>query len=312
MIQILRLFLAAMFALPAAAQPEAPQRLAPDNLNQDGRVTLSPGFSPDGQTIYFAQSECTPIWECPQILKRAHRTNDGWSAPETVPLPQIARADWPSVSPDGQTLIFSWAADRPELSTLDIRENFDLYTLDLTEADAVPVPIRSGGINRPRAGSLKTLRLMHNETLPSLTRSGALYFMTERPDGTGERDIYIAQQQEDGRFSTAVPLPAPINTEERDDGVWVDADEKIMLLTYPERGGEGGPDIFISFNTENGWSDPQNVGPSINSQYADFAARLTPDKTQIVFTSDRPFDGKTRGLLQVWTAPLDLDAYRPG
>jgi Tol biopolymer transport system component len=303
------LFLAAIFgplALSVSAESTAPIRLAPDQLQQDGRITLSPGFSPDGQTIYFAQSECSPIWECPQTLKRAVRTDAGWSTPEPVSLPREGRVDWPSVSPDGRQLIFSWSADRPELSTLDIRENFDLYTLDLTDDAAAPVPISTGDINRPRAGTLKTLRYMHNETLPSLTKSGSLYFMTERPDGIGERDIYIARTNTDGRFSTAVPVSAPINSAERDDGVWVDADETIMLLSYPNRGGEGGADIFVSLNSADGWTAPRNLGDTINSPYQDFGARLSPDKSQIVFTSDRPFDGQSAGLLQVWTAPFHI------
>jgi sugar lactone lactonase YvrE len=77
----------------------APQRFAPEQPQRDGRVTLTPAFSPDGNTIYFAQSECTPIWECPQRLKRSRRTADGWSTPERVPLPAEGRVDYPSVTP---------------------------------------------------------------------------------------------------------------------------------------------------------------------------------------------------------------------
>lgn len=288
----------------ALAEPTHPERLAPKQLAQDGRVTLSPGFSPDGNTIYFAQSACSPIWKCPQTLKRAERAGAGWTAVVDVVLPREGRVDWPSVSPDGNTLFFSWSAERPELANLDISENFDLYTLDLTDPNATPVPITSGDINRPRAGSLKRLRFMHNETLPSLTAAGVLYFMTERPDGLGERDIYVAQPDGTGHFSTAVPLPPPVNSSGRDDGVWVDASGTVMLLSYPDRGGEGGADIFLSRRGVNGWSKPSNLGPRINSPYAEFGARLTPDGTQIVFTSDRPFAGQAAGLLQVWIAPF--------
>lgn len=134
--------------------------------------------------------------------------------------------------------------------------------------------------------------------------------MTERLDGVGERDIYRARRNDDGSFETAVPLAAPITTPERDDGVWVNADETVMLLTYPNRGGEGGADIFAAFGKNGEWGQPINVGAQINSPFDDFGARLAPDMQTIVFTSDRPFDGQARGLLQVWQAPIDRAALR--
>lgn len=296
--------LAALLCLlftPLTASADA-ERFAAEALQQNGRITLTPSFSPDGRTIYFAQSECSPIWECPQRLKRSTKGANGWNTPSLVPLPVDARVDWPYVSGDGNTLLFSWSADRPDYRNLDIYENFDLYTLDLRDAEAIPVPIAGADINRPRAGSVKKLRFVHNETLPSLTDAGDLYFMTERPDGTGERDIYVASATGNGGFETAVPLPAPINTPERDDGVWVDRSGTLMLLTYANRGGEGSGDIFVSRMTPDGWSQPRNLGPAINTEYAEFGARLTPDGKRILFTSDRPVGDAPAGLLQVWVA----------
>ncbi len=288
----------------AQANAQQPQRYFPDDLQQDGKITLSPGFSPDGETIYFAQSECSPIWQCPQRLKTAQLTADGWSTPELVELPVDARTDWPAVTPDGKTLVFSWSAPRDDYQNLDIYENFDLYTLDLTAPNAIPIPIYGADINRPRAGEIKQRRYFHNESLASVTAAGDLYFMTERIDGFGERDIYVAKAGVDGRFQTAVPLPEPINSKQRDDGVWVDSSGTIMLLTYPNRGGKGGADLFVSMLRNGEWSQPRNLGPQINSPYADFAGHLTPDKKSLVFTSDRPFPGQEEGLLQVWIADL--------
>jgi hypothetical protein len=293
-----------ILTIVAAVNAQQPQRFFPEALQQDGKITLSPGFSPDGKTIYFAQSECTPIWECPQRLKTAQLTADGWSTPELVQLPVDARTDWPAVTPDGNTLVFSWSAPREDYQNLDVIENFDLYTLDLTKSGSVPVPIYGADINRPRAGEIKSRRYFHNESYSSVTAAGDLYFMTERIDGFGERDIYVAKAGDDGRYQTAVPLPEPINSKQRDDGVWVDSSGTVMLLTYPNRGGQGGADLFISILRNGEWIEPRNLGPQINSPFADFAGRLTPDKKSLVFTSDRPFPSQEEGLLQVWVADL--------
>jgi len=287
------------------ASAKQPIRFYPDELQQDNKVTLSPGFSSDGTVIYFAQSECSPIWKCPQRLKKSVWTEQGWSAPIPIPLSTNDRVDWPALSPDDSTLIFSWSAPRKEYEDLDISENFDLYTLDLLNPNATPVAIDGADINRPRSGQLKSRRYFHNESLANITLAGDLYFMTERLDGIGERDIYIAKASPNGGFEDAIPLPEPINSPERDDGVWVNLNGDLMLLSYPGRGGEGGADIFVSQLVDGAWQAPVNLGPNVNSPYAEFGARLSPDGTQLVFTSDRPFDGQARGLLQVWVANVD-------
>lgn len=284
--------------------PASPQRFAPDQLQQDGRVTLTPAFSPDGNTIYFAQSDCSPIWECPQRLKRSRRTADGWSAPELVTLPAEGRVDYPSVSPDGRTLLFSWAAARDRLAGAEVDSDFDLYTLDLSNPDAVPRPLDEPDINRIRGGAVLTLRFVNNETAPQLTRDGDLYFWTERLDGPGERDIYVARNDGKGGFEKPEPLPAPINSPLRDTLGWISSDGDLMLLAYSGRRGLGENGIFASWKRDGTWSKPVNLGPTVNSAYSDFAPRLSHDGKTLLFSSTRPFEGQAAGLIQVWAVPV--------
>lgn len=303
----------AVIALSLAATPGVHTKPAdaaaampfhPEDLQADGRFTLTPGFSPDGRTMYFAQTECLPIWECPQRLKRSMRTEDGWSTPVLVELGMDSRVDYPSVTPDGERLLFSWMVTHPELRTADSDGNFDLWSLDLTDQAAAPVPLTGPDLTRVRAGAVRTLRFVNNETAPILTTGGDLYFWSERLDGMGDRDVYVARSDGAGGFNAPDLLPAPINSTGGDDGSWVSPDGRMMLITYSDRGGCGGSDLFVAYLEDGGWSEPENLGCGINSPEGELAASMIPGTRQIVFPSDRPSAGSAPGTIQLWTAIL--------
>ena len=313
MLDSLIVFLTGLFSLTVNAEPpetapdprfDRPRLFAPQALGQEGRATLSPGFAPDGRTIYFAQADCPRIPDCPQRLMRARHTAGGWRQAERIALPKPGRVDYPSVTPDGRQLLFSWSPSRPRHAGRNVDNDFDLFRLDIGNPAARPVPIDDPDINRIRGGQVRTLRFVNNETAPSLTLNGDLYFWTERLDGVGRRDVYVAKSDGAGGFRKAQPLPAPINSPGDDDGMWVRPDGRLMLMSYRDRGGEGGTDIFVSIRTAQGWSEPAPLGPSVNSPHADFAGRVTPDGNHVVFTSDRPQRGAGQGLYQIWYVPL--------
>ena len=281
-----------------------PTRFAPGAVTLDRRITLTPAFSPDGNTVWYAQSRCSDIGRCPQTLFRAERLDGVWQAGQAVALPQSGRVDWPSVSPDGRTLYFSWSATRTRYAGLDVDEDFDLYQLDLTRDAAVPEALDVADINRPRAGQIKRRRYFHNSTGPIMTDNGDLYFWTERADGVGERDIYVAPRRADGGYDIARPLPAPINSTARDHLFWIAPDASVMLITYRNRDGKTGNDLYVSRRDASGWTPPVNLGPTVNTPYDEFAPRVSPDGTTLLFTSNRPFADQPPGLLQVWQVPI--------
>jgi len=286
------------------AAGEAASLFAPDDLQQAGRITLSPAFSPDGKVIYFAQAQCERIWNCPQLLMRSSRTSTGWSRPRPFELPQEARADWPSVSPDGRTLYFSWAPKRDRHAGKDVYEDFDLFKLDLTDPKAVPQAIDEPDINRIRAGAIRKTRFVNNETAPVVTRDGDLYFWSERLDGAGLRDIYVARSDGSGGFLRPQLLPPPINDDGENDGSWVSPDGRLMLLTTSPRGGQGPANLHVSTIEDGAWTAPVMLGQAVNSRHSEFAGRITPDGKTLIFTSDRPVNGGEGGLLQVWQVPV--------
>ena len=294
--------LIAWIGLSASAEPAL---FAPDAISIKERATFSPGFSPDGKTAYYTQSACDSVTKCPQHLYVSKYRDGAWALGERVSRLGDFRVDWPSVTPDGKTLIMTWTAPRPAYAGLDIVTNFDLFTLDLTSKAAIPVAIEGADINRPRAGRLKTRRAFHVQSAGVLTEDGDLYFWDEREDGIGERDVFVARADQNGGFEPAQALPAPINSVRRDHHSWVSPKGGLMLISYPDRGTLGNDDIFVARKLDGVWTEPKSLGPAINSRASDFAARLTPDGQAIIFTSDRPGPERSAGLYQIWQVATD-------
>ena len=80
-----------------------------------------------------------------------------------------------------------------------------------------------------------------------------------------------------------------------------------MLITYADRGGCGGNDLFLSRRIGDGWSEPQNLGCNVNSPYDEGAGTLVPGTQTLVFMSSRPYEGLRDGTVSLWVAEIDID-----
>ncbi len=286
----------------AAAASAQPQRFHPEALAQDGRISLTPALTRDGQRLYFPQSECADIGRCPQRLKVSTLEDGAWTRPRLLPLGSDARVDWPSLSLDDTQLLFSWAPARGDAG-IDI--DFDLYRLDLQRADARPQRIEGPDLNRVRGGAVQRLRFVHNETQPMLAANGDLYFWSERLDGAGGRDVYRAAADGTGGYRPPQLLPAPINTRFDDSVGWIADDARSLLLSSTRPGGLGESDLYVARCVDGAWSEPLSLGDAVNSPWNDFGPRLTPDGTTLLFSSTRPFDERAPGLIQIWAVAVE-------
>ena len=95
---------------------------------------------------------------------------------------------------------------------------------------------------------------------------------------------FIAKQ-----FSKAVPIGGDINEEPQKGAITVSQDGEWMLFAgrFAERGYDNF-DLYIAYATPQGWSDPENLGPAINTEFWESAPTLSPDKRTLYFSSSRP------------------------
>jgi len=98
-----------------------------------------------------------------------------------------------------------------------------------TKPEALPAPINS----------------KYQETAISFSPDGkTVYFVTDRPNGVGKKDIWKADVKEDGTFVNAAPLDTTINTIEDERSVFLQQDGKTMYFSSKGHEGMGGFDIF--------------------------------------------------------------------
>jgi outer membrane protein OmpA-like peptidoglycan-associated protein/tetratricopeptide (TPR) repeat protein len=126
------------------------------------------------------------------------------------------------------------------------------------------------------------------EYYPSVSLDGDTLFFTRRVNNTNE-DLYYSHRLPDGTWSKAHGLPGDINTNENEAAQTVSIDGQLMVLDICNReGGYGGCDLYISYQTPDGWSTPENLGDNINTEFREAGPSISPDKKDLYFSSNRP------------------------
>ncbi len=99
-----------------------------------------------------------------------------------------------------------------------------------------------------------------------------LILSVERDDSYGARDMYASFFKEDSTWTEPLNLGKQINTAGDDASPFLAADDKTLYYSTNGLGGFGGQDIYVSKrldDTWTNWSQPQNLGPDINSPKED-------------------------------------------
>ena len=117
-----------------------------------------------------------------------------------------------------------------------------------------------------------------------------LYFVSDRPGGYGQTDIWVVDIHEDGSLGTPRNLGSKINSQGREMFPFIDKDN-ILYFSSDGHPGYGELDVFASKFYDHSVSEPVNLGQPINSEYDDFAFIIDDLKDKGFFSSNRP-EGK--------------------
>lgn len=193
--------------------------------------------------------------------------------------------EWdPCPTPDGRFIFFS-TRDRP----------------DSYGASDVYFSKNMNGMWEKAQNVGRSINGPNDETIDNVTVDGNGLLLSGTFPGTfGQFDIYFIQKDEKG-WGSLEHLPYPINTRFVDEGACLSSDGNVMVFTSDRPGGigeyhpygylyhgsqMGNMDIYVSFKTDSGWSQPINLGPTINTPFAERSPFLHPDGKTLYFSSD--------------------------
>lgn len=132
-----------------------------------------------------------------------------------------------------------------------------------------------------------------------------LYFVSNMDGSIGERDIWVVRRDgPNSDFGRPENLGEPVNTKGSEMFPYVHEDGSIYFASdgHP---GLGGLDIFRSQLTPDGWTEPENLGPPINSSADDFGIVFRPGLEQGYFSSNRGRVGNY-DIYSFYLAPVEL------
>lgn len=175
---------------------------------------------------------------------------------------------YPTLTIDGRQLLFTRRVN-------NFNEDFYESSLlpDHTWSKAIPLP---GNINTNQ-----------NEGALNISQDGQWLIFTgcNFPNGMGSCDLYISYLTSEG-WSAPENLGYHVNSEFWDSAPSLSPDKQDLYFASNRSGGYGGSDIYVCHRLPNGrWSDPENLGPEINTVGDEGSPFIHADNQTLYFTS---------------------------
>ena len=122
---------------------------------------------------------------------------------------------------------------------------------------------------------------------PTISEDGKrLFFASDMPGSYGEYDIYVAELQSNGQFSSARNLGSKVNSV-KDDLYPNLVNGTLLFFASNGRDGYGGLDLYAVQIAKNNLTLATNLGSPINSEEDDFSIALMTDRSMGYVMSNR-------------------------
>lgn len=148
----------------------------------------------------------------------------------------------------------------------------------------------------------KPINSKKHESSASIAPDGrTIYFVSNRRGGQGGSDIWVCRQSPGvNRWEKAENLGAVVNTERNEEGVFIHPDGKTLYFSSKGHDSKGGYDVFKSVFENGKWSQPLNLGDSINTPGDELFYCLTADGKTAYYSSVRANGVGMRDIYEVY------------
>ncbi len=258
---------------------------------------FSATFTPDGRTVYTVRS--SPDRRKLAILQSSF-TDGRWTPPVVAPFSGVYRDIDPFVTPDGRTLVFNSTRPGPgEPARPDTgRRPFDIWTM-----------ARQGnGWGEPRPLGPPVNTPTGSEFYATMSADRTLYYaVSSRPGLRGRNDLYRSRWANGGYEA---PEPLSVNSDSADANPYIAPDGSYLLFFSDRAGGFGDVDLYIAYRDGDGWTEPQNLGPQVNTDAGEFCPMVSPDGRWLYFSRVRFKEGLRVGGEHIYRIPWRVPRRR--
>lgn len=176
----------------------------------------------------------------------------------------------PMLTPDNGLLIYS--------TNNKFDTGLKLYTWDVMYSTS-----ESGDFKKSKAAT--AINTMDDEYLAGLSNNGEeLYY---RSDGEIAFEDLVVSAIENGTPKGKTVISSVVNSKKLEQGAFSTQNGDTLFFSSDGFGGFGGLDLFYSIKLPDGnWSQPVNMGNTVNSKYDESYPMLSPDGTKFYFCSN--------------------------
>ncbi len=257
-----------------------------DNVNSQYQETR-PLIAPDGKTLYFSRANH------PDNIGGGKDENDIWYSilnDQTGEWEKAANLGEP-LNNKGANFISSITPDGNAMTVLLGNE----YTSNNKMKPGVSVSTKSSeGWSKPQSLEIINANIESTDGNYFLANNRKVLIMSiDRYDAFGEKDIYVSFLQRDNKWTEPLNLGNDINSAGMENSPYLAADNETLYFSSNGFSGYGGSDIYISRrldDTWTNWTEPENLGPDINSIGDDVFFNIPPSG-QFAYYSKAPEKG---------------------